>query len=247
MRAGILLSVREKATRLPGKVLLPLGKYNITEHLVRRLQQSQLAENVVVSTSTDKRDKVFVDLALKCDAGFFQGSEDDKLLRYRDTARYFKFDFVVIVDGDDPFCSVEHIDGLIEYAQHNPVDYVIWEGLPLGVTWFGVGLRALEKICEAKKASNTEVWGHLFTKNPAFKCVTLKETNPLYNRPDIRMTLDYPEDYKFFKTVADALAERGMNLDFASIMHYVNDFPQVAEINRNVQKAYEAHLNKSLS
>ena len=47
MKTGILLSVREKATRLPGKVLLPLGDYNVTEHLLYRLQGSKYADEVV--------------------------------------------------------------------------------------------------------------------------------------------------------------------------------------------------------
>jgi len=41
--AGILLSAREKATRLPGKVLKPLGDGNVTQFLIRRLRQSRRA------------------------------------------------------------------------------------------------------------------------------------------------------------------------------------------------------------
>ena len=245
VRTGILLSVREKATRLPGKVLLPLGKYNVTEHLVRRLMESQQADLVVVSTSNDPRDEVLVDIAKKVGVEYFKGSEDDKLRRYRDTARHFKLGFVVIVDGDDPFCSVEHIDKMIDYVKENPVDYIQYGGLPLGASGFGVDGMALERICEIKKQHNTEVWQHLFHENPIFKSIYLKEKNPLYKKSNIRMTLDYEEDYEFVKTVVYALQEREADLNFANIMKYLKEHPEATEINQNVQEKYEKHLQES--
>ena len=245
MRTGLLLSVREKATRLPGKVLLPLGNCNVTEHLIRRLMESQQADLVVVSTSNEPRDEVLVDIAKKVGVGYYKGSEDDKLIRYRDTARHFKLDFVVIVDGDDPFCSVEHIDRMIDYVKENPVGYVQYDGLPLGATGFGVHGMALERICDMKMQHNTEVWQHLFHENPIFKSVFLEEKNPLYNKPNIRMTLDYQEDYEFFKTVVDGLQKSEINLKFANIMKYLKEHPEAAEINQNVQEKYEKHLQKS--
>jgi spore coat polysaccharide biosynthesis protein SpsF len=245
MNVGILLSVREKATRLPGKVLLPLGKYNITEHLIRRLLESQNADKVIVSTSIDPRDGVLVNIAKDVGVGYYKGSEDDKLIRYRDTARYFEFDFVVIVDGDDPFCSVEHIDRIIEYAQNNPVDYIQFEGLPLGATGFGVSVNALDRICREKNVENTEIWAHLFTENDSFNSVSLKESDHLYNRPDVRMTLDYPEDYEFFKTVINALQKQNKEARFDVIMQYLNEHPNISEINQSVQSKYEDHFVKS--
>ena len=47
MKTGLLLSVREKATRLPGKVLKPLGDGNVTEFLLRRLQSVGNAQAVI--------------------------------------------------------------------------------------------------------------------------------------------------------------------------------------------------------
>ena len=246
MPSGILLSVREKATRLPGKVLLPLGRYNVTEHLIRRLMESQQADLVVVSTSNDPRDEVLIDIAKKVGVGYYKGSEDDKLLRYRDTARYFKFDFVVIVDGDDPFCSVEHIDRMIEYAKENPVDYVQYDGLPLGATGFGVDVKALVRICETKIQKNTEVWQHLFKDDPAFNSMLLEENRPLYIRPDIRMTLDYPEDYEFFTRVVKCLENEKKRLDFKTIMEFLREHPEAVRINADVQPIYEEHLKRSM-
>ena len=65
MRSGIVLSVREKATRLPGKVLKPLGDYSVTEFLLRRLKQTAEANQIVLATSNDVRDDVLIEIAKK--------------------------------------------------------------------------------------------------------------------------------------------------------------------------------------
>ena len=246
MKTGILLSVREKATRLPGKVLLPFGNCNVTEHLIQQLKTSEQADRIIVSTSTDPRDEVLVKTAKSMGVDYFKGSKDDKLLRYLDTAKEFDLDFIVIVDGDDPFCSVEHIDQMIQRVKEDNADYIIWEGLPLGATGFGVKVSALENVCHEKTIANTEIWGHFFTENKNIESVTLKEENPLYNRPDIRMTLDYQEDYDFFQEIIKNLTKEEIIVNFQNAMQFLKDKPQVSEINKKVQDKYEKHLQRSL-
>lgn len=245
MTAGILLSVREKATRLPGKVLKPLGGTSVTGFLIRRLKTSRRAASVTVATSSDPRDQILCDIACAENVDFFRGSPDDKLRRYRDAARRFGFDSVVVVDGDDPFVSIDHIDALIDHAACVPIDFAIFDGLPLGATGFCVRTNALERICAGRPESDTEVWGQLFLKDPSFWCAKLVVDNPAHRRPDIRMTLDYPEDYEFFTAVVEGLAREGMEATFPNVMAFLADHPEVVAINRGVQVAYETHLKKS--
>ena len=187
-----------------------------------------------------------VELSKKIGVKNFRGSEDDKLIRYRDTAEFFELDFMVIVDGDDPFCSVEHLEDIIDYAEKNIVDYVQYEGLPLGATGFGIKLLALERMCHEKTQKNTEVWQHLFKDNPKYKSILLEEKNPLFNRPHIRMTLDYNEDYQFFITVEQGLNKENKSLDFNHVMEFLEAHPEIVEINNHVQEIYNEHLKNSM-
>jgi spore coat polysaccharide biosynthesis protein SpsF len=246
MKAGILLSVRAKATRLPGKVLKPLaGSPTVTEHLLRRLAGAQQADMVILATSTDPRDAVLAEIAAGAGFASFRGSADDKLLRYRDAATDAGLDFVVVVDGDDPFVSVTHIDRIIAQAEQHGGDYIIVDGLPVGATGFGLSLDGLRRVCAGRGEENTEIWARLYLDNPDFRCIKLAEADPRWAQPDIRMTLDYPEDYAFFTTVADGLAAEGRDTAFENVMDYLAAHPETAEINRGVQEAYEAHLRRS--
>jgi spore coat polysaccharide biosynthesis protein SpsF len=244
MIAGIQLSVREKATRLPGKVLKPLGDGNVTEFLIRRLRQSKRVDHIVLATSDDRRDDILIAIAEREGIAAFRGSADDKLLRYRNACRKYALDFTVIVDGDDPFVSVDHIDRLIADYEQSPIDYVTFANLPLGATGFGLAASALERICTDCAERNTEVWARLFLDDPRFKCRSLSESDPLYARSDIRMTLDYEADYRFFVAVVDGLKTSGPP-SFAQIMSYLAAHPDIVAINRGAQQAYEEHLRSS--
>ena len=148
-------------------------------------------------------------------------------------------------DGDDPFVSVSHIDRIIDHATRHDCDFVVFGGLPLGATGFGVSLRALEKVCRDKSETNTEVWGHMMTRDPALRCTELTEADPALQRPDVRMTLDYAEDYAFCRTVTDGLAALGLDTSFENVMLWLERHPEAVEINRGVAARYEQHIAKS--
>jgi spore coat polysaccharide biosynthesis protein SpsF (cytidylyltransferase family) len=244
MKSGILLSVREKATRLPGKVLKPLGAgTNVTQFLLRRLKTSTLAHVVVLATSSDPRDTVLCKIAAGEDVPCFKGSAEDKLRRYRDAALAHDLDFVVIVDGDDPLVSISHIDQIIAYAGKNPCDFVTFANLPLGATGFGLRTDALERMCATRPESDTEIWGRFFRDDPSYICIDLRENDPAVARPEVRMTLDYPEDYAFFNAVVGA--QRAGDVTLESVMRLLAGQPEIVAINRGVQAAYETHLKKA--
>ena len=63
MKIGVLLSVREKATRLPGKVIKTIIDKNVTEHLISRLKMAEKIDEIIISTSTNEQDDVFEKIA----------------------------------------------------------------------------------------------------------------------------------------------------------------------------------------
>jgi spore coat polysaccharide biosynthesis protein SpsF len=244
MTAGILLSVRAKATRLPGKVFLPLYDGNVTESLLRRLKRSSRALSVVLATSTASGDDDLAALAHSEGVGCLRGSPADKLFRYRDAARTFGLDLVAIVDGDDPFVSVSHLDRSLDHAERHrgDVDLVAFDNLPVGASAWVLTASALEAVCAERAEANTEIWGSLFRSDPRFRIADLHETDPILAKPEVRMTLDYDTDYRFMLTISQALRSQGRYPSFEAVMEHLAAHPELTEINREAQSAYEAHL-----
>jgi spore coat polysaccharide biosynthesis protein SpsF len=240
-RAAVFLSIRDKATRLPGKATIDIGGKPVIERLLERLKSTRESDLVVLTTSTNRDDQHLVQRARNSGFEAFAGSEEDKLQRYLDAARAFHVAFAVIVDGDDLFCSVEHIDHSIRLFFTESADYITQRGLPLGAASFGVRVEALAEVVAKKKESDTEVWGEYFTARPDFRVINVEETDPLLRQPTVRMTLDYPEDLSFFRAVYDHHhAEREPTL--REVMTILRDHPHIVALNSSVQSKYEANL-----
>lgn len=244
MKTAIFLSIREKATRLPKKVLLEIKGKTVTEHLIDRLKQTKLPDLIVLCTSTHPNDAILVEIAKKNGIEYFRGSEDDKLNRYLNAALKFGVDFMVIVDGDDIFCDPVFIDKIIERFIQTNADFITCKDLPLGVASSGIKLEALKKVCEIKDESDTEVWGGYFMETGLFTVEYLKVGDEDLRHPEIRMTLDYPEDFEFFKAVFDGLYVPGKFFSLKEIMRLLKNNPHIVNINKDMQKAYLENLRK---
>lgn len=241
-KRAIFLSIREKATRLPKKVLLPIKGKTITEHLIDRLKLAKLPDELIMTTSTHPDDSVLAELAAKAKISCFRGSEADKLNRYLEAAKTYGIDFMVVVDGDDPFCDPIYIDRVIVKHLETGADFVYCEGLPLGAGSSGFTRRALEKVCQIKTQNDTEVWGGYFLKTGLFRVAKVEAREPLLRRPEVRMTLDYEEDYKFFQEIFEALYVPGKIFSLEEVMKLLNRRPEIIQINQAVQKRYEENL-----
>lgn len=245
MRLGCLLSVRAKATRLPGKVFLDLAGKPLTARLLERLSLSREVDEVIMATSSHADDAVLSDLAQAEGFRSFRGSEDDKLDRYLNAAAEFDFDGVIIVDGDDPLVFPEGLDWVARALREGDADCVYLSGLPVGAASTGLTTTALERVLECKDESDTEVWGGYFIGSGRFACREIKSPEPILSHPEIRLTVDYQEDYEFVQQVVAALGNR---FDFSSreLMELlVNERPELLAVNQAAQAMYEEHLSEA--
>lgn len=245
MKVGCLLSVRDKATRLPGKVLLDVAGEPLTVRLLQRLTMAKSVDAVILATSTHPNDQILVDLAEKNGYLTFRGSKDDKLDRYYQAAIKHGLDAVIVVDGDDPLCFPEGVDIVASALREGGADCVYLSGLPLGAASTGLTTAALRRVLDMKDTQDTEVWGGYFIDSGRFAARKIEVDDPLLNHPEIRLTLDYKEDYELVQRVVEALGNR---MDFSSreLMEVlVNQRPELALINREAQSRYESHIQNS--
>lgn len=244
VKTAIFLSAREKATRLPGKQLKEIHGRTVTEHIIDRIKTATEADLIVLTTSVHPDDKVLCDLAERNDIKCFQGSEDDKLERYRGAANHYDIDFMVIVDGDDVLCDPVFIDKIILRWKETRVDFVYVKDLPLGCNSNGMTLEALEKVCKLKAEDDTEVWGGYFLEGDRFQR-ELIEVPPALAKPDIRLTLDYQEDFEVFSIIFDELYGDGRIFPLEEVVALFEKRPELKDLNKEAQKRYEEHLKKS--
>jgi spore coat polysaccharide biosynthesis protein SpsF len=97
-----------------------------------------------------------------------------------------------------------------------------------------------------KSESDTEVWGGYFTDTGLFNVQTIEPDEPELIRPDIRLTLDYPEDYELFKRIFDRLYKPDTVFSLKEIVALFNENPKLLEINRDVHQQYLKGIQKKV-
>ncbi len=237
-KAAIFIAVRMKSTRLPKKALLKIKGRTVIEHLIDRLKTSKEADLIVLCTSVNPDDAILVDVARRNKIEGFQGSEADKLDRFLGAADKYGIDLVAAVDGDDILCDAGYIDKTIQKLKTTGADMVKCDALPLGAACNGIKVEALRKVVQTKGENDTEVWGGYFTNNKAYKVETLEVEEPDLNRPDIRLTLDYDEDFKLFQAIFNELYLPGSVFSLKEIVNLFNRKPELLEITREVHQRY---------
>ncbi len=238
MKSAVFIAVRMKSTRLPKKALLTIKGRTVIEHLIDRLKTAKENDIIVLCTSTNPDDAILVDVAKRNTIEGFQGSESDKLDRFLGAAEKYGIDLIAAVDGDDIFCDAGYIDKTIQKLKLTGADMVKCDTLPLGAACNGIKVASLKKVVQMKKENDTEVWGGYFTNNKAFKVETLEVDEAGLVRPDIRLTLDYDEDFKLFQAVFDELYVPGAVFSLKEIVNLFNRKPELLEITREVHQQY---------
>lgn len=239
MRPALFLTVRTGSTRLPHKPLLKIDGQTIVEFMIDRLKGADVSQTFVLCTTDRPEDQTLVDFAREKGIDWYRGSASDILARHLGAAREFQTDFIVNVDGDDVFCDPRYVDRTAEHFARTGADFIRWIGLPLGASPIGVNTIALARVCELKETSDTETgWGSFFTETGLFRVETLEETDPELRHPEIRMTLDYPEDYAFVKEMYKRLERFQGNFTLRDIMQVIKEHPTIAEINKHLQETY---------
>ena len=117
-----IIQARTGSTRLPGKVLLPLGDEPLLARVVGRAGQARDVDRVVVATTTLAADDPIEHLRQR---GWtvFRGSEEDLLDRYVQAARAAGAATVVRITSDCPLIDSEVVDTVIEAFLADGADY----------------------------------------------------------------------------------------------------------------------------
>jgi len=252
MKKAIFITVRTGSTRLPKKCLLKIKGLATIQHVIRRIKRSKLGEIIVLCTTHLKEDDVLCKIASKEKIKYFRGSVTDKLERWRGAAEKFNVEFFVTADGDDIFCEPELIDLAFKQYEKDKPDFIYGDGVkgvdvPSGAFTYAIKTKALEKVCEIKDTDDTEMMWVYFKNTGLFNCQKLEGVPLFYKRPEIRMTLDYPEDFEFFKNVIENLSKEKEEFDLKDIIDYLDRHPEVVKINQNLQNKFRNSQKRKTS
>ena len=233
MKIVALVQARMGSTRLPNKVMKPIGGVPMIELLLRRLSASSEIGQVVVATSTDERNKPLVEYVRHLGYACEQGSENDVLDRYEEAAKAHSADVVVRITGDCPLVDPELVDecirgfkaaGVDYYSNTNPPSYP--DGLDVEVFSY----KALEKAAkEAREPFEREHVTPYLRNSALFSIASMEHVEDLSS---LRWTVDDPVDFVVIESVFQHFHPR---TDFAwrEVLDLQRQQPEIFSINKN--------------
>lgn len=229
---GFLITARLKSSRLPLKLLKEINDIPVIEHVIQRIKQIDDFGTIVLCTSTNPNDKPLVDVSVSNDIYYFNGDEEDVLSRLLTAAKLYNLDYIVGITGENPLFSLEYTREIIQKINSNEdYDFIYPKGLPIGCATYAIKTKALETVCAVKNVVDTEIWGYLINRPELFH-IDLFDVAPDYHWPDLRITIDYPEDFEFVSTIFQQLSAEE-RLDLKQVLSFLKEHPEIVAIHHN--------------
>jgi spore coat polysaccharide biosynthesis protein SpsF len=233
-----IVQARMSSTRLPGKVLKKIKGKFILDYVVDRLRMCKNLDNIVLATTTNKKDDKLQQYAIDKKIDYYSGSEEDVLSRYYYAAKEFRAYIIVRITSDCPLTDPEVVDKTIKKHIEDKADYTantIIRTFPRGLDVEVFNYEVLQYVFKnAKKEHQREHVTPYIRENPnKFKIVNIEQEDRL-KRPDIRITIDTEEDFILISKIIDSF--NNINFKTKDIIDFLDKNPDLLKINKNIKQ-----------
>ncbi len=236
-----IVAGRMGSSRMPGKTMADLAGKPSLLHIIERLRQVPSIDGIAVATTTEPVDDVIAKCGSMAGVPVYRGSADDVLGRVLEAASFVDAATVVRITGDCPMTDpaiVEHV--IAEYRLHGP-DYAsnCLNGYkyPIGIAVevFSRGLLELIAAEAVSPADREHVTLFIYEHPERFRLLGI-EPSERHRRPELRLTLDTPEDYRLISAIYDALYDGDPCFGLDAVLDYLESHPELATLNSHVQQ-----------
>lgn len=234
MKIVAIVQARMGSTRFPNKVMQQIGGKPMIGLLFERLARSKKINQIILATSTDKRNDPLCEYIEKIGFEVFRGSETDVLERYYQSALMSKADVVIRITGDCPLIDPEQVDLVVEKFQREHLDYcsnadppTFPDGLDTEVFSFAA-LKAARN--DATKPAEREHVTPYIKHCGKFRIASVQNSEDYSTE---RWTVDEPEDFQVVTEIFGHFAPR-TNFSWLEVIHLWKQEPQLFDKNRHL-------------
>jgi spore coat polysaccharide biosynthesis protein SpsF len=208
------IEARMGSSRLPGKTLMAIWKgKSLLELVVDRFRMARNIDDVYVATTTEKGDDAIAQWCENNGVHYHRGSEEDVLDRVTETSIKAGAEAIVQMGADSAYLDYELIDHLVEVYKSGGYDYVCNDlelSFPLGIYAHVVRVSRLIELnlkSGLSKNEREDVVRYIF-EHPAEYSIKNIVATPEFAFPELRFTIDYPEDMQLARQVMNRLGNR---------------------------------------
>jgi spore coat polysaccharide biosynthesis protein SpsF len=246
---GVVIIARLGSTRLPRKHLIRVSNgETFIEVLCKRLASALDSEigngecKIVLATSDESENREFEEILKGSVVSVFYGNRDNIPLRQLECAEFYGFENIISIDGDDILCSPAAVKAVLHRLTDGNQPMAQTEGLPTGMNVMGYKTSFLDESLGRNRSGLLETgWGRIFEKNRVFTI-----SYPPVADLELRLTLDYEEDARFFKAVIDECGSEIYSIGDTDLIQTVVE-KKYHELNSFLTAEYEANIEKQIT
>lgn len=264
MKTIATIEARRASTRLPGKVLQEIAGKPMLQLLIERIKEARRVEEVVVATTVNEQNDEIEELAHSLGAGCYRGSEDDVLARVLEAAQAYKADLIVELTGDNPLVDPVLVDGMVEFYLSEDYDYVAntqmrhslnWKeetAFPIGTSVQVFSTELLDRVSKmtTDPVDREHVTFFIYEHPELFKLGAFPAEGKFSacRRPEIRLTVDFPEDLDFVRKIFEGLYCDNPEFTLVDVIQFIDKNPYLKEINAGViqKRAFEQKAEQEI-
>lgn len=236
----VIIQARMKSTRLPEKVLKNIAGKPILAHVIERLRDARLVDEIIIATTTKDEDRAILKFANESREKSFAGSKGDVLDRYYQAAKRCEADVIVRITSDCPLIDPGVVDKIIAfYLKHRgTIEYVsnfLKRSYPRGLDTEVFSFKVLKKAWQqAKEPHQREhVTPYIYEHPEIFHLANAENNEDLSY---MRWTVDEEEDLEFVREVYKRLYKDGEIFLMKDILALLKKEPQLLDINKEVKQ-----------
>ena len=231
-----IIEARMTSSRLPGKVLMPVGGKPLLQVLIERLGRAKLLDGIVVATTVNADDDEIEALCNRMGAGCFRGSEENVLERVCGAATSFGADTLVEVTGDCPLVDPRQVDQAVEvFRNEYPHSLYVSNCTPIGNSPDGLNVQVFKaKDLMDILNDNPDDMDREHVSCRFYSEERAAKYRPRYicydsplDRPDICVTLDYREDYELIKALYEDLITSNEMFGLPEVIAWIDRHPEM--------------------
>jgi spore coat polysaccharide biosynthesis protein SpsF (cytidylyltransferase family) len=231
---AIIVQARLGSERLPGKVMRPLGRHTPLYYVLTRCARVPWADVVVCAIPEGAENDAIAAYARYCGAEVVRGSEDDLLDRHLQAALAVGASRVMRVTSDCPLIDPALCGEVLRAFMDAGADYACNNLPPLWPHGLDCEAFSIEHLAAAAQAAveraDREHVTPWIKRNPSLRRISVDGPGGGIERH--RWTLDYAEDYDFFRALWEAMGDRAGVADTQEILAVLRAHPEIAAINR---------------
>tara|TARA_B100001989_G_C24525693_1_gene458519 strand:- start:852 stop:1589 length:738 start_codon:yes stop_codon:yes gene_type:complete len=227
-----IIQARMSSKRLPGKVLLPLGKSTILNEVINKAKG--FSKKVIVCTSKDKADNAIENFCESKNILCVRGDLENVFSRYQsvfyDLKNLEDCKWFARLTADNPLISVNLAKNLISKIDEK-LDYIAYKkNIPNGSAIELINKSTFLKIKsdDLDKVQQEHVTPFFYENKDKFNILFLNAPKYYFLR-DLRITVDYEEDYKLVKE----LFEINQNISLEEVIELFKKDLRIFHLNKN--------------